>query len=82
MTKEERYQEALDRVQEEITPLRGSEIVIGIPFSGQAETLPKVIEIANEGLREFYPGKSVAFVLAGTHEGRRMLRGIRETLKE
>jgi|GEM_PF-19427 len=82
MTKEYKYQEILERVREKVPPLKGSEIVIGIPFSDQAETLPKVIEIANEGLREFYPGKSVAFVLAGTHEGRRMLGGIREILKE
>ena len=82
MTREERYQEILGRVQEKVAPLKGSEIVIGIPFSDQAETLPKVIEIANEGLRKFYPGKSVAFILAGAYEGRRTLGKIRKILKE
>jgi hypothetical protein len=82
MTQEEKYQEILGRVQEKVAPLKGSEIVIGIPFSDQAETLPKVIEIANDGLKEFYPDKSVAFILAGAYEGRRMLGKIREILKE
>ena len=81
MMKEEIYQEILERVQEKVTILKGSEIVIGIPFSDQVETLPKVIEIANEGLEKFYPGKSVAFVLAGSYEGRRMLRKIQQILK-
>ena len=82
MTKEEKYQEILERVQENVTPLKGSEIVIGIPFSDQVETLPKVIEIANQGISEFYPGKHVVFVLAGAYEGRRMLGKIGEILKE
>ena len=82
MTKEERYQGILKRVREIVTPLRGSEIVIGIPFSDQVETLPEVIEIADQGVREFYPDRNVAFILAGAHEGRRLRRRIGEILKE
>ncbi|MCK5554060.1 MAG: hypothetical protein KAJ09_12995, partial [Deltaproteobacteria bacterium] len=82
MTKEEKYQETFERVREKITPLKGTEIIIGIPFSDQAETLPKVIEIVNEGGRKFYPEKNIAFVLAGAHQGRGMLKRIGETLKE
>jgi trehalose synthase len=82
MTKEEHYQETLERVQENVIPLKGSEIIIGIPFSDQVETLPRVIETANEGVKEFYPGKKVAFVLAGSSEGKKMLKRIGEILKE
>jgi len=82
MTKEERYRGIIKRVQEEVTPLRGSEIVIGIPFSDQGETLPEVIEIVDQGVREFYPDRNVAFVLAGAHEGMRLRRKIGEILKE
>ncbi len=81
MTKEVNYQKILGHVQGHITRIKGSEIVIGIPFSDQVETLPGVIEIANEGVREFFPGKDVALVLAGSHEGRGMLRNIRNILK-
>jgi glycosyltransferase involved in cell wall biosynthesis len=80
--KEKMYQEILERVREQITPLKGSEIVIGIPFSDQMETVPTIIEIANEGLKKFYPEKRVAFVLVGSYEGRRMLRKIQQILKE
>ena len=82
MAKEKKYQEILERVQEHVTLLKGREIVIGIPFSDQGETLPKVIEIANEGVKELLPGKDVAIILAGSYEGRRMLRNIRNILKE
>jgi hypothetical protein len=82
MTKEKKYQETFERIREKITPLKGTEIIIGIPFSDQTETLPKVIEIANAGGREFYPEKRIAFVLAGAHQGRRMLKRIGEILKK
>ena len=82
MTKEEIYQEIFERVQEQVTTLKGSEIVIGIPFSDQVETLPKVIETANEGVKEFYPGKKVIFILAVSCKGRGMLGKIGEILKE
>ncbi|MBW2037977.1 MAG: glycosyltransferase [Deltaproteobacteria bacterium] len=85
MTKEGIYQEILEHVQGKVTPLKGNEIVIGIPFVGtsdQMETLPKVIEVANEGIKEFYPGKKIAFVLAGSYEGKRIVKKIKGILKE
>lgn len=82
MTKERIYQGILKRIQERAAPLKGSEIVIGIPFSDQIETLPKVIKTAHEGVKEFLSGKKIAFVLAGSHEGKKFLTEIQEILSE
>jgi len=85
MTREETYQRIMEDVQAKIAPLREREIVVGIPFIGtpdQMAPLKKTIEIANQGIRQFYPRKKVAFVLAGAHEGRRVLEKIEGILRE
>jgi len=85
VTKEGIYKGILEGVKEKISPLRESEIVIGIPFIGTPEQmvpLQKVIAIAHQGIREFYPGRKVAVVLASAHEGRRMLTRIGRILNE
>jgi len=79
MTKEEIYQKILERVKEKVSIIKEGKIVIGIPFSATTEetrTLPTLIETVNEGLKEFYPEKKVAFVIAGSHEAKKMLKTI------
>jgi len=85
VTREGIYKGILEGVKEKIATLRRSEIVIGIPFIGTPEQmvpLQKIIEIAHQGMREFYPGRRVAVVVAGAHEGRRMLTRIGRILSE
>ena len=85
MKKEEIYTELIQDVQEKIAPLRGSEIAIGIPFAGGPEQmvpLEKVIGIAHEGMRKFYPKRKAAFLLAGSYGARRMLSRVRGNLRE
>ena len=85
MTKEGIYEEIMKGVKGKIATLRESEIVIGIPFIGTPEQmvpLEKVIGIAHEGIREFYPRRKVAFILAGAYEERRMLSRLGRILKE
>jgi len=85
LAKEQVHQRILEGVKQKLTRLKGSELVIGIPFIGTPDEigiLSKVIEIANEGVKEFYPAKKTTFVLAGSHEGRRALSKIKGILKE
>lgn len=85
MTREETYQRITEGVQAKIALLREREIVVGIPFIGtpdQMAPLKRTIEIANQGIRQFYPRKKVTFVLAGAYEGRRILRKIEGILRE
>jgi len=81
-SREDVFQQVLRRVQRKFGALKGSEIVVGIPFSDQIETLPDTLQTANEGVRKFYSGKKTAFVLAGSSDGRRVLSKIRGILKE
>jgi trehalose synthase len=76
------YQEIVQRVRESSPSCRGKDILIGIPFSDQIETLPAVIRIAQEGLQQYLPGKSAAFVIAATHEGKHFSQQISALFKE
>jgi trehalose synthase len=83
--KREIYTQLLQDVQEKIEPLRGCEIVIGIPFIGSPEQmvpLQRLIGIVHEGMRKYYPERKAAFLLAGSYEARRMLARVRGFLSE
>ena len=68
---EKAYQKILQGVQKATSSMRGKDILIGIPFSDQIDTLPHVIRIVHEGLQQYLPDKSAAFVIVATHEGRK-----------
>ena len=76
------YQKILQGVQEKISLFKEKDIVIGIPFSDQIETLPEVIRIAHEGLQQYLPEKRAAFVIAATHEGKKFSEQISTLFKE
>ena len=76
------YQEILQRVQDGSTDLQGKDIIIGIPFSDQIETLPTVIGTVNEGIQQYLPDKKVTFVIAGTHEAKNFTGQISALFKE
>ena len=76
------YQEILQGVQKKIASLKAKDIVIGIPFSDQIETLPTVIRIAQEGLQQYLPDKKAAFIIAATHEGKSFSQQINALFKE
>ena len=65
------YQKILQGLQKATPPLQGKDILIGIPFSDQIETLPHVIRTVQEGLQQYLPDKSAAFVIAATHKGKK-----------
>jgi hypothetical protein len=80
--KEKIYQEILQVVRESTPSLRGKNILIGIPFSDQIETLPTVIRTAQEGLEQYLPDKKASFVIAATHEGKQFSQQINALFDE
>jgi predicted GH43/DUF377 family glycosyl hydrolase len=73
---ENRYQSSL---QEPLNQARGigkADIVIGIPFYNEADTLPHVIKTALDGLKEFYSDSRAVLVAAGAPLGARALESI------
>jgi len=76
------YQKILRDEQEKIASLKAQDIVVGIPFSDQIETLPTVIGTVNEGIQQYLPDKKVIFVIAGTHEAKNFLQRISKLFKE
>jgi hypothetical protein len=82
MRQEKIYQKILQGVQESNPSWHGKDILIGIPFSDQIETLPTVIRTAQEGLQRYLPDKRAAFLIAATYEGKNFSRQIRSLFKE
>ena len=76
------YQKSVQGVQETSPSCREKDILIGIPFLDQIETLPEVIRTAQEGLQQYLPDKSAAFVVAVTNEGKNFSQQITAVLKE
>ncbi|NQT74281.1 MAG: glycosidase [Chloroflexi bacterium] len=67
-------QEPLRRAQE----IGAADIVIGVPFYNEAITLPKVLEIAERGLAQFFPDAKSVLVAAGSPVGESALKAIGE----
>jgi trehalose synthase len=76
------YQKIVQGVQETSPTCQGKDILIGIPFSDQIETLPEVIRTAQQGLQQYLPDKSAAFVIAATHEGKNFSQQISALFKQ
>jgi len=53
-----------------------ADIVVGIPFYNEADTIPAVLKTVSQGLKEFYPDQECVIVLAGAPAGGEALRVI------
>ena len=53
----------------DLSELDGTDIVVGIPFYNEAETVGDVVQNAIEGLSKFYPDKKSALLCVGSHAG-------------
>ncbi len=61
----------------DLSELDGTDIVVGIPFYNEAETVGDVVQNAIEGLSKFYPDKKSALLCVGSHAGASALEQIR-----
>jgi len=75
---EEKFREVLAAQQPALADLGEVDLVIGIPFYNEADTLDRVIQEAAEGVRTYYPEGSVALVCVGSPAGVAALESVRE----
>lgn len=68
------------------TPLEGArrigwaDVVVGIPFYGEFDTLPGVVRVAREGLLGYSQGKRCVVVAAGSPAGGEALKALRQSV--
>ena len=79
MDREKGFREVLSSLYDKLSSLKGSNIIVGIPFLGtpdEMRTLRRVVEITREGFERFFPEVEFSFIFAGSEGGNRFLPGI------
>ncbi len=66
---EELFREALREPLSQAEEIVEADIVVGIPFYNEADTIGSVLKIATEGLNAFYPDEKCVIVAAGSPAG-------------
>ena len=73
-----RYNEVLQEPLRQAQEIGTADIVVGIPFYNEADTLPHVLEIATRGLPQFFPTAKSVLVAAGSPAGEGAIKAINE----
>ncbi len=76
---EEYFQEAMVAPLRQAQELGEAEIVVGVPFYNEVDTIASVLQTAAEGLREYYPGRKCVIVAVGCPAGREALSAAEAT---
>jgi hypothetical protein len=66
---EELFREALREPLSQAEEIVKADIVVGIPFYNEADTIGSVLKMATKGLEEFYPDEKCVIVAAGSPAG-------------
>ncbi|MCJ7515624.1 MAG: hypothetical protein MUO89_06625, partial [Dehalococcoidia bacterium] len=66
---EDLFTEALRDPLSRAEEIAEADIVVGIPFYNEADTIASVLKIAAKGLKEFYPDEKCVIVAAGSPAG-------------
>ena len=73
---EERFRNCMLAPLEQAQQIEHADIVIGIPFYNESDTLPDVLKTAIEGIRTYYQDSRAVIVCAGSPAGREALESI------
>jgi predicted GH43/DUF377 family glycosyl hydrolase len=73
---EEQYQKIMQDPLKKAGDIKKAEIVIGIPFYNEADTISNVFKTAKKGLETFYPEKTQVIVCVGAPAGKKALEVI------
>ena len=79
---EERFLQAMRHPLELARNMAQADIVIGIPFYNEADTLSRVIQTAARGLARYFPQSKSVIVAVGSPVGQQALQAITETSLE
>ncbi len=75
---EEQYQRCMRSPLAQAKRIKRAEVVVGIPFYNEAETIGNVFKMAKKGLETFYPEKRCVIICVGAPQGREALKVIEE----
>ena len=81
-TAEKAYRRIRDRSLRLAGELGPADIVLGIPFINETDTIGKVLKVALQGIEDNFPDAKVVVVSYGEKEGRYALGKLREVLNE
>ncbi|MDY6912590.1 MAG: hypothetical protein SVM79_09555, partial [Chloroflexota bacterium] len=73
---EERFKEIMRGPLIQTVEIGDADIVVGIPFYNEADTIASVLKTVRKGLEEFYPDQKCVIVAAGSPVGGEALRAI------
>lgn len=75
---EKAYDRSLAEARRTAGGIKQADIVVGIPFRNEADTIGDICETAVRGLTLFYPHKKCVVICAGSSEGNEALSRIQE----
>ncbi|RLB14828.1 MAG: hypothetical protein DRG35_04800, partial [Deltaproteobacteria bacterium] len=70
---EKEYQHLMQEPLKKARAIKKADIVIGIPFYNESETIGDVFKTAREGLETFYPEKKGVIICVGAQVGGKAL---------
>jgi len=73
---EERFAESTQEPLSQAEKIEEADIVVGIPFYNEADTIGSVLKTVSKGLEEFYPNQKCVIVAAGSPAGGKALKVI------
>ncbi|MBI4283988.1 MAG: glycosidase [Chloroflexi bacterium] len=79
---EKRFRQMIEVPLNQAAEIGSADIVVGIPFYNEADTIASVVQTVREGLEEFYPGQKSIIAAVGSPVGSECLevfRGIPQT---
>ncbi|MFC1991963.1 hypothetical protein ACFLVC_04510 [Chloroflexota bacterium] len=75
---ERRFRQMMEEPLSQVAEIGSVDIVVGIPFYNEADTIASVVETAREGLEEFYPGQKAIIAAVGSPMGDECLKVLSE----
>ena len=75
---ERAYKESIKKPLEETVKIGEADIVLGIPFYNEADTIGHVVEVARDGLNAYYPDTRCVICCVGAPDGSKALATVQE----
>ncbi len=72
------YLDSTSKPFEDVARIGGADIVVGIPFYNEADTIGHVVDVVKEGLTAYYPNKRCVICCAGSPSGDKALKILKE----
>jgi len=74
---ERRFRQMMEEPLSQAADIGSADIVVGIPFYNEADTIASAVQTVRQGLDEFYPGQKAIITAVGSPAGSECLEVIR-----